>query len=149
MKAFRDTFTEALDDDFNTGGAVGTLFDLLGALNRFADVEKLEAGPASPEVLADFTTGVGILREVSGILGLFWEPPAAASLGGGDELVAGLMQLVIDLRNNLRATAKGIADKSDPTKKALFEQTDLIRQRLAGLKVVLEDRPGGTTWRVG
>ena len=34
-------------------------------------------------------------------------------------------------------------------KKALFAQTDLIRDRLAALKVTLEDRAGGTTWRVG
>ena len=39
------------------------------------------------------------------------------------------MQLLIDLRYNLRTTAKGIAAKDDPTKKALFEQTDLIRKR--------------------
>ena len=34
-------------------------------------------------------------------------------------------------------------------KKSLFDQTDLIRKRLAELGVTLEDRPGGTTWRVG
>ena len=39
--------------------------------------------------------------------------------------------------------------QADPTKKALFDQTDLIRKRLADLGVTLEDRPGGTTWRVG
>ena len=69
-------------------------------------------------------------------------------LGGGDALVAGLMQLLLDLRNNLRTTAKEAA-KDNPLKKPLFDQTDLIRKRLAELGVTLEDRPGGTTWRVG
>ena len=59
------------------------------------------------------------------------------------------MQLLIDVRNNLRAEAKKIAAKDDPLKKALFEQTDFIRKRLAALGVTLEDRPGGTGWRVG
>ena len=59
------------------------------------------------------------------------------------------MQLLIDIRNNLRTEAKKISAKDDPTKKALFEQTDVIRKRLADLKVTLEDRQGGTTWRVG
>jgi cysteinyl-tRNA synthetase len=59
------------------------------------------------------------------------------------------MQLVIELRNNLRAEAKKIAGKDDPTKKMLFGQTDIIRQRLADLGVTLEDRPAGTSWRVG
>jgi cysteinyl-tRNA synthetase len=45
--------------------------------------------------------------------------------------------------------AKAITDKTDPTKKALFDQTDLIRKRLGELGVTLEDRPDGTTWRVG
>ena len=58
------------------------------------------------------------------------------------------MQLLLDLRNNLRTEAKGAA-KDNPLKKPLFDQTDLIRKRLAELGVTLEDRPGGTTWRVG
>jgi cysteinyl-tRNA synthetase len=58
------------------------------------------------------------------------------------------MQLLIDLRGNLRNEAKAAA-KDNPLKAALFAQTDLIRARLAELGVTLEDRPGGTTWRVG
>ena len=58
------------------------------------------------------------------------------------------MQLLIDLRNNLRTEAKAAA-KDNPLRPALFAQTDLIRSRLAELGVTLEDRPAGTTWRVG
>jgi cysteinyl-tRNA synthetase len=58
------------------------------------------------------------------------------------------MQLLIDLRTNLRTDAKAAA-KDNPLKKSLFDQTDLIRQRLAALGVTLEDRPTGTTWRTG
>jgi cysteinyl-tRNA synthetase len=89
------------------------------------------------------------LRELSEITGLFQIAPQKGSLGGDDALVGGLVQLLIDLRDNLRAEAKKIAAKDDPTKKALFEQTDVIRKRLGELGVVLEDRPGGTTWRRG
>ncbi len=38
----RGRFLEAMDDDFNTGGAMGVLFELVSALNRFVDAEKLE-----------------------------------------------------------------------------------------------------------
>ncbi len=31
-----------MDDDFNTGGAIGDLFELVRALNKFVDDEKLE-----------------------------------------------------------------------------------------------------------
>jgi cysteinyl-tRNA synthetase len=143
-------FFAHMDDDFNTGGAVGVLHELLTVLNRFADDTKLEDIPArSMETFIDFGRGTAILRELSAILGLFRAPPAEKKLGGDDALVAGLMQLLIDVRNNLRAEAKKIATKDDPLKKALFGQTDFIRQRLGALGVSLEDRPGGTGWRVG
>ncbi len=137
-----------LDDDFNTGGAVGILFELLAALNRYADEQKLDTPGTNSEAVAALTVGTQVLRELGDILGLFWEAPTAAKLGQGDDLVAGLMQLLLDVRANLRTEAKGAA-KDNPVKKALFAQTDLIRDRLAALNVSLEDRAGGTTWRVG
>jgi len=141
-------FLESMNDDFNTGAAVGVLHELLTALNRFADLRSLEdQATRTTERTIDFGRGTAALRELSSLLGLFWAPPADVKLGGDDQLVAGLMQLLIDLRNNLRAEAKKIAAKDDPTKKALFEQTDVIRKRLGELDVLLEDRAGGTTWR--
>ncbi|MCI0705582.1 MAG: hypothetical protein L0241_31365, partial [Planctomycetia bacterium] len=119
------------------------------------------------------------LRTMTNILGLFWAPPQKKTLAGAlagtasigsfsttgtlsasfdgpaleqwnrsQEIISGLMQLLLDLRNNLRTIAKE-ATKDNPLKKSLFEQTDLIRTRLGELGVTLEDRPGGTTWRVG
>jgi cysteinyl-tRNA synthetase len=143
-------FTDHMDDDFNTGGATAVLFELATTLNKLADTAKLEE-PATKDEAASkaFAEGAELLSEFGQILGLFFEPPKQAALGGDDRLVAGLMQLLIDLRNNLRHEAKAITDKANPTRKALFDQTDLIRQRLADLGVTLEDRPGGTSWRVG
>lgn len=145
--AYRE-FREYLDDDFNTGGAVGALSTLLTSLNKAADGAKLE-DPATnnPAAKAEFIEGATLVKEIAQVLGLTFDAPQTA-LGGGDALVAGLMQLLLDLRNNLRTEAKTAA-KDNPLKKAMFDQTDLIRKRLAELKVTLEDRPGGTTWRVG
>ena len=147
---FQRRFVEHMDDDFNTGGAVGVLFELVNRLNKLADGGKLEDPSAAdkPAARSEFAEGALLVREFADILGLTFAPEPA-TLGGNDQLVAGLMQLLIDLRNNLRTLAKGIADKADPTKKGLFDQTDQIRERLADLGVTLEDRPGGTTWRVG
>ncbi len=144
-------FGEHMDDDFNTGGAVGVLFELATSLNRMADAGHLEdSAPKRDEaVLPVFVEGAMLMKEMGQILGVFLQKPEEVKLGGDDNLVAGLMELLIELRNNLRTTAKGIADKADPTKKILFDQTDLIRKRLGDLNVSLEDRAGGTTWRVG
>ena len=94
----------------------------------------------------EFLEGAGLVKAMTDVLGLDLTP-AKPELDGG-ELVTGLMQLILDLRANLRADAKTAA-KDNPLKPALFAQTDLIRTRLAALGVTLEDRPGGTSWRVG
>jgi cysteinyl-tRNA synthetase len=144
---FDRRFREHMDDDFNTGGAVGVLFELVTAANKFADAEKLEEPTAPAPAKATFLEAARLVRTIAEILGLKLES-TKVDLGGGSELVAGLMQLLIDLRGNLRAAAKEAA-KDNPLKKGLFDQTDLIRSRLASLGVTLEDRPAGTTWRGG
>jgi cysteinyl-tRNA synthetase len=144
------SFERAMKDDFNTGAAIGWLNNLLRDLNRYADEYSLESPQPVRELhLPYFKYGALVLRELAQILGLFWEPPPQKRLGGDDALVSGLMQLLLDVRNNLRVQAKKIAGKDDPVKKALFEQTDEIRKRLGELGVTLEDRPGGTGWRRG
>ncbi|MBX9678870.1 MAG: cysteine--tRNA ligase [Gemmataceae bacterium] len=130
-----ESFLSRMDDDFNTGGAVGVLYELLTALNRFVDTRGLEAGKGTPDDLRGFERGVLTLKEFSQILGVF-EKPIEASAGGDDKLTAGLMQLLIDLRNQAR-------------KEKNFAVADQIRKRLTELNVTLEDRPGGTGWRVG
>jgi cysteinyl-tRNA synthetase len=146
---FLTRFRELMDDDFNTGGAVGVLFEMVNALNRVADAAKLnDPAKADPDGRAAFEEGALLLKELGQILGLFFESPNAATLGGGDKLVAGLVQLVIELRNNLRAEAKKLG-KDNPAQKMLYAQTDLIRHRLGEIGVTLEDQPTGTTWRVG
>jgi cysteinyl-tRNA synthetase len=140
------SFNALMEDDFNTGGAVAELFELVTQLNRLADQHKLETEGESLQC-QQFQRGAIVLKEMGQILGLFREPVAVSK--GDDQLVKGLMQLLIDLRNNLRTEAKKIPGKDDPAKKALFDQTDLIRKRLGELGITLEDRPGGTGWRIG
>lgn len=135
VQGLRAKFFEAMDDDFNTGGAVGVLFELLSALNRFADANKLETPTADAATKTTFRQGVLVLRELSQILGLFQQPPTSAT-AGQDQLVNGLMQLLIDLRAEARKSKN-------------FAMADQIRKRLSDLGVTLEDRPGGTGWRVG
>jgi cysteinyl-tRNA synthetase len=131
----REAFLECMDDDFNTGGAIGILFELLTTLNRFADSQELEKGNAVAPVLADFRKAAVVLKELSQILGIFQEAPSK-SAGGNDQLVNGLMRLLIDLRADLRKAKN-------------FALADLIRKRLGELGVTLEDRQGGTDWRLG
>ncbi|MCA9184532.1 MAG: cysteine--tRNA ligase, partial [Planctomycetales bacterium] len=96
VRAARDEYLAKMDDDFNTGGAVSVLFELLRSLNKFADQNKLEeADQRRAEDVAAFRRGVTTLKELSSIMGVFQQPPAAAAAGEDTGLVDGLMQLII------------------------------------------------------
>ncbi len=129
----RGRFLEAMDDDFNTGGALGELFELVRALNRHADARKLETA-ADPDGIAAFRAGVVVLKELSQILGLFRLPRVKAE-PAQDRLTAPLLDLLVQLRTRVR-------------KEKNFALADEIRNQLATLGVTLEDRPDGTNWKV-
>ena len=141
-------FAAHMDDDFNTGGAVGVMFEAVTSLNKLADRGKLEdPAAADPMVKGEFIEGALIVKEFAQILGLTFAPQTG--VGGDDRLTTGLIQLVVDVRTTLRAEAKKITAKDDPVKAMLFDQATLIRKQLEALGVTVEDRPTGTSWRVG
>lgn len=129
----RQQFLEAMDDDFNTGGGIGVLFELVRSINKFADEAGLEAGTApDANKLAPFNAATDVLRELTATLGLFRQP-IESSTTAGDDLVGKLMSLLIDLRAEARKSKN-------------FALADRIRQGLGELGIVLEDRPTGTEW---
>jgi cysteinyl-tRNA synthetase len=135
VKALREKFLAAMDDDFNTAIAMATLFDFVRTANKFVDQQGLDKPDkkASPESLATFDAMMLVLRELTGTLGIFLKEPQAKSGGADDGLVAKLMELVIEIR----ARARGAKD---------FATADLVRNKLTEAGVVLEDRADGTLW---
>jgi cysteinyl-tRNA synthetase len=129
----RVRFLDAMDDDFNTGGALGDLYELARTLNRSADLAKLDE-TRDPAALATFRAGMVVLKELAQILGLFRHPVEAKAEGEG-RLTGPLIELLIELRADLR-------------KEKNFRLADEIRKRLTALGVTLEDRPGGTSWKI-
>ena len=133
----REDFLSKMDDDFNTGGATGDLFEMVRALNRFIDSEGLEE-PAkrTADTLSMLSIGMTIFKEMSSILGIFVRPPKQS--GGNEDatqLLDGLMQLVIQLRSDARA-------KRD------FATSDSVRNGLTQIGITLQDGKNGTTWEV-
>jgi cysteinyl-tRNA synthetase len=125
-------FLAAMDDDFNTAIAVASLFDFVRSVNKFIDTHSLETAKPAAE-LAALEAKLLVLRELTGVLGLFLEPPKAAGGGADEGLVAKLMELVIEIRANAR-------------KGKDFATADLVRNRLGEAGIVLEDRADGTGW---
>jgi len=129
--ALRQKFLAAMDDDFNTAIAMATLFDFVRVANKFIDQHGLEAKKPAAE-LATLDAMLAVMRELTGVLGLFREPPQATA-AGDDGLVAKLMDLVIEIRANARKAKD-------------FATADLVRNKLTEAGIVLEDRPDGTGW---
>ncbi|HJQ79029.1 MAG TPA: cysteine--tRNA ligase [Lacipirellulaceae bacterium] len=129
----REKFLAAMDDDFNTGGAIGELFELASLANRFCEEKNLEGSTkADAGAVATLEHLMSTIKELANILGLFAQP-LAATAGSTDELLSKLMPLVIDLRANARKSKN-------------FAVADKIRDGLAPLGITLEDRAGGTEW---
>jgi cysteinyl-tRNA synthetase len=136
----RNKFLESMDDDFNTGGAIGVLFDLLRTLNKFIDDHKLENEPRNNtdgKAEAELLSGTTVLRELGLTLGLFIRAAHGQERTDihSNELVGKLMGLLIELR----AAARKNKD---------FAVADKIRNELAHFGVTLEDRPNGTEWNL-
>jgi cysteinyl-tRNA synthetase len=131
VQALRQKFLAAMDDDFNTAIAIATLFDFVRVVNKFIDQHSLETQKPAAE-LARLDAMMLVLRELTGVLGLFLTEPA---VGGADDdgLVAKLMDLVIEIRANARKAKD-------------FATADLVRNKLTEAGIVLEDRPDGTGW---
>ena len=127
---FARSFLEKMDDDFNTGGAIADLFDMVRELNKYIDRRSWRTlqifATSAVQLLVRATKP---LRELTAILGLFRSVPTQRG-GGGDTLVPKLMKLLIELRAESRA-------KKD------FAMGDKIRKDLTEMGITLEDKKGG------
>jgi cysteinyl-tRNA synthetase len=113
-------FIAAMDDDFNTAGALAAIFELVRAVNTARD-----AGVGA----APLTLAQQGLQRLCGVLGL----TLTADQPGAPE-AAPFIELLITLRSELRAARQ-------------YALADSVRDRLAALGVLLEDTPQGTRWR--
>ncbi|HJP13089.1 MAG TPA: cysteine--tRNA ligase [Nitrospinota bacterium] len=141
---FRESFTEAMDDDFNTARAMGHLFDFM----RESNVVLQEGGWHIPEEAA--RPALDAYAQAGEVLGLFrMDPDEWFRQGwrGGDEGAAedaaedgngDLSDRDIDGLIKKRNEARGAKD---------FSEADRIRDELASAGILLEDGPSGTIWK--
>ncbi|KAB7622570.1 cysteine--tRNA ligase [Alkalilimnicola sp. S0819] len=125
---FAARFQAAMDDDFNTPGALAVLFELAREINR-----QREQDPARAASLG------ALLRGLGGRLGLLQEDPEqylrGEAVGPGED---GLDDARIEALLAERTQARQDRD---------FATADRIRDQLQAQGVTIEDGAGGTTWR--
>jgi len=121
MQATRAGFITAMDDDFNTAGALGHLFDLVRVINQARDADVPQSALDQAQVL---------LRELAeDVFGLRLERQETEIVGA-----APFIDLLVDFRGQLRD-------------QKLWELSDQLRDQLDELGILIEDSKDGTSWR--
>ena len=120
-ESVKQAFIDAMDDDFNTAGALAALFELVKAINTARDDGANDA---------QLLPAQNMLRTLTGVLGLRLQEKK----GSAD--ADGFVNLLVEVRSEVR-------------KQKIWALSDLIRDRLKDLGVMIEDGKEGTTWRWG
>ena len=114
-------FTEAMDNDFNTAGAVAALFELSKFINTARD-----NGATTDQLVPAQET----FKQLAGVLGLKLEEKKGSS------------------EQEVQVNAL-IAERNEARKQKQWKRSDEIRDQLKEMGVVIEDSKDGTTWKWG
>lgn len=120
---YAEAFKIAMDDDFNTPGALAVLFEMAREINKLKteDAEK--------------ANGLAVrLKELAGVLGLLEQDPEAFLQGDANNDEVAEIEALIKQRNEAKAAKN-------------WAVADEVRDKLKAMNIVLEDTPNGTTWR--
>ncbi len=121
----RAAFEEAMDNDFNTPGALSVLYDLTREANTL-----LAAGKALTR--GDLEALDRAYRQLGGdVLGII---PDKMEDEGLADLSAKLADLLVETRNKLRAAKQ-------------WALADFVRDELTALGIQVQDGPEGSSWR--
>ncbi|QID32389.1 cysteine--tRNA ligase [Pampinifervens florentissimum] len=142
VKEAEEEFFRALSDDFNTPQALAVVYGLVSELNKVRN-KAFSEGRISLQELQAYEFAVNsLIKNLRGVFGLLedYKPECEVErvvqreLEAGQVLDEGLLNLLVEVRSVAR-------------KEKLYHISDLIRDRLKELGIVLEDTPAGTRWK--
>lgn len=140
VKRARAAFTSCMDDDFNTAGAVASVFELVSAANQCLEHPQDVSA-------ASLRAASGALAELTGALGI--SSVAAGEEGAGDDdLPAQLLALAAGHgcyqgQDTAQAAQALVGLRQDARARRDWATADAIRDELAGLGLSIEDTPDG------
>jgi cysteinyl-tRNA synthetase len=116
-----EEFGRYMDDDFNTRGAISSIFDAVREANRLMAEQKLD-GKGARDLLE-------VMNRIDQVLGILPSEETRPRESVNKELV----DLLLDVRRELRA-------------RKAFDLADMIRDRLIEMGVQVEDTAEGVKW---
>ncbi len=118
-----EAFKAAMDDDFNTPGALAVLFEIAREVNKLKTEDMAKAN------------GLAVrLKELAAVLGLLYQDPEAFLQGDANNDEVAEIEALIKQRDEAKAEKN-------------WAVADEVRDKLKAMNIVLEDTPNGTTWR--
>ena len=116
-----------MDDDFNSPRGIAVLQDLTRDVNSLLNSDS-EVGLSTLAAIDETFRALG-----GDVLGLL--PDVETAESGDGQREAALIEILIDMRAQARAGRD-------------YARSDQIRDQLAALGIVLEDRVDGTIWKL-
>ncbi len=135
-RAFPQRLDEALREDFNTSQALGHLFTLARAVNRFGGHKKARkrGGPVVAPALAAFRA----VAEAIGLMGM----------SGSDFLEEVKQKRLAALGLDREEVEQKVRKRVQLREAKQWEMADAIRTELDAQGIVIMDGPEGSRWRV-
>ena len=130
LEDYKNTFEEAMNEDFNTAEALAVLFNLSKEVNGLLSMDE----DASEGVLLEIDS---FYRTYGGdVLGIITEKTVSCDSDGADvyKMEDDLIKTLIDTRNDLRDSKQ-------------WELADKVRDRLSELGIIIEDKKDKVAWR--
>ena len=159
----KDSIIEAMDDDFNTARAIGHLFEIARIVNSYYEEDSPDFSgimQAAKDIFdtigyevfgLDFSAELEKSREPE-----LLEKAASAIINIHDETSEDkswnfLNDLTEDYFKSIGLTASLstiIQVRTNARKEKNWTLSDLIREKLKNIGIILEDHPDGTTWKI-
>ena len=128
IKTLELQFTEAMDNDFNTAKAVGSIYSLVSHVNKSVS----SSNGVSSYSLAN---AYKVLLETSQVLGIYTNDGQDKDTGNSAEYLDPLVELLLEIRQDAR-------DQKD------WGTSDKIRDRLKELDIEIQDSREGSSWKI-
>ena len=150
IQATDNAFHLAMDDDFNTAGAIATLFALTARTNKFIDSHRLAEPDKATEAQRELLLAAGAqIRRLGKILGLLEYAIYEYDVQSGGFKLEGDAETRFIKAKLPEEEIKALVEKrNEARRKGNYKEADRIRNDLASQGIILEDTPSGTIWRM-
>ena len=137
--SFWKIFCEVMDDDFNSANGIAVIFNAVRHANRLIDEKETDI------ITRSLMISLSVIKQeilrMGAVLGIGNDVPAAYFDAQRESVLA---QATMDVK----FIETLIAERETARQEKNWQKADQVRDQLASMDIVLEDRPDGTHWKI-